>query len=339
MAHRSTLAIIVVVMIFIVGLFTETAALTATRLSAKAAKHPRTLTHGLFLAKRASSSNSAIKLPRITISASDVAAAIGQNKWRPSEEILEKLWQKHQATTFETLTKTEEALLAVQADVTGQASKLLEEAQKLAKTTKNSEDTVKLFTHLSKQIADISTLTPAQKEQSIALIQSEIFTQHGIQQESSTVTTIKEKVISQESKLLPVDQFYSKPLIASPSFSYVITGKIDCLELLPTGEMRIYEIKNRTNRLFKSLVDYERIQVNTYQHLTGFKGPSPALLVENFKDKSKTEMNMIEVPWDEAYYNGVLDELKAFATRLDTILTDGDAREEYLRNKKLSPKK
>jgi len=243
--------------------------------------------------------------------------------------MLEELWKKHQAETLTIKTSTEKAFAAVQADTTGAAAKVLLDAQALVEGSKNSQETTQVFAEMAQKLAENPVLSPDQKELATQLLQAQIFTQHGVQREEGTIRAIKEEVISKDSHLLKVDDYFNMPLMRSPSFSYVITGRIDCLELLPTGERRIYEVKNRTKRLFRKLYDSERIQVLTYMALTGHTGPSPALLVEQFND----ERFMLEVPWDEAYFNGVIDQLLDFTKRLDRILTDEEARREYIAKK------
>jgi len=269
---------------------------------------------------------------RIVIAASDVAAAVNRNRYKSSDEVLEKLWQKYQADTLTILTKTEKQLEAVASDASGQATAILQQAEALSKLTKDSKETAALVSDLSQKLRENVNLSQESKNLAVDLLQSKVFKQHGIQKEDQTIKKIEKEVIASDSRLVKVDKIFSVPLLVSSlsEYWYDIAGRIDCLELLPTGEKRVYEVKNRANRLFKKLTEYEKIQVMVYMSITGFQGPSPALLVEQYNQ----EKHVLEVPWDEDYYQTITNELKDFVVKLDNILVDSKARNKYLADKK-----
>ena len=52
---------------------------------------------------------------RITLRASDVAAIIGRNKYKPRSEVFDDLWKKHRPSTFKGQTKKDRAEEALSA--------------------------------------------------------------------------------------------------------------------------------------------------------------------------------------------------------------------------------
>ena len=69
------------------------------------------------------------------------------------------------------------------------------------------------------------------------------------------------------------------------------------------------EIKNRVNKLFYSLREYEKVQIMCYMHIFNIK---KSHLVEAFKKKFNAEINIIEVKYDESYMNNIICKIYNF---------------------------
>ena len=52
---------------------------------------------------------------RVIIRASDVAACVGRNQYKPRSEILDEIWKKNWPETFTGKTKRERAMIALRA--------------------------------------------------------------------------------------------------------------------------------------------------------------------------------------------------------------------------------
>ena len=65
----------------------------------------------------------------------------------------------------------------------------------------------------------------------------------------------------------------------------------------------LIEIKNRMRRIFGRVVDYERVQIHVYMAMAKTE---KSQLVERYKDK----IMIHEVEYDDAFMDGILDELK-----------------------------
>ena len=77
-------------------------------------------------------------------------------------------------------------------------------------------------------------------------------------------------------------------------FEIVLVGKIDGV----TENGEIIEIKNRINKNFNFLKDYEKPQIMTYLWMHKAK---QGFLVENLKSKKKSEINVITVDYKDNY--------------------------------------
>lgn len=109
-------------------------------------------------------------------------------------------------------------------------------------------------------------------------IQQDLQIKRGIQKEKDNLNSMEKKrnwsITHRNSKL------YKKELYRHPQDTYcvVLKGKVDGL-----CENRIIETKNRTRCLFKTLRDYERVQLESYMYLTGI---DEATLTEHYNEDS-----------------------------------------------------
>lgn len=253
---------------------------------------------------------------RIVISASDVASCIGENQFKKSDEVLEKLWRKYQKETFTLVTKDEVA----------QAVLMNPEAERVYKAvqdtiTKDSSETQKVFEEAALTIKSIATLSDAEKEVVLEAVRKNAYTSHGIRQEDATAL----KVSSEKGVCLARDdKFYTEHICTVAGYEAVVTGRVDRIEQCPDGSKVLVEIKNRTKRLFRQLYPTERIQLQVYLQLLDIE---KGKLVEQYNN----EVNTIEVTRDREYWRTYIHpKLVEFATALIAILTDPVARDRYI---------
>lgn len=91
-------------------------------------------------------------------------------------------------------------------------------------------------------------------------------------------------------------KMYEKILYTEPNNIYqlIIRGKMDGIT-----DNIIIETKNRTNKLFNHIPDYEKVQLECYMYLSGL---NKALHIEHFNNNS----NEIEYNHDEEFWNQCL---------------------------------
>lgn len=240
-----------------------------------------------------------IPVKKIIIKASEVAACIGKNPFKKPQEISDEIWKKYLPETFTGTTKNDRArqYIAQSADA--------QNALQLAMSTKanQSTDTQSIVSVVEKSINSDVLLSTIQKREVNDYIRSQVFTTFGTKSEDKT----SDKVVIDEGVILERDEsFYTTEITNICGTKYVITGKIDRIEVKPDGTRVLVEIKNRTRCLFNSLRDYELVQVQTYLKLTGL---THARLIEQYNN----EINSYNIEWDHNYWeNTVKPNLETF---------------------------
>jgi hypothetical protein len=212
---------------------------------------------------------------KIVLKASDVAAIIGRNQYKPRQEVLDELWKKYSPETFTGKTKRDRAVeiirsSAVAQDVLNCVSQI---------KAKDSTEVQNIVSNVRKHINSDEKLTKEQKDEVIAHITSNVYTSHGVRSEDRT----SDKVASDENvRLVRDNSFYNYEICTIDGVKFVVTGKIDRIEERPDGSRVLVEIKNRTNRLFRRVVEYEMVQVQVYLQMLGL---IHARLVEQYNNQ------------------------------------------------------
>jgi RecB family exonuclease len=240
---------------------------------------------------------------RIVIKASDVAACVGLNPYKPAQEVRDELWKKHWPETFTGRTKRDVAEEALGRSSTSR--KLLAEA--LAFRAENSEAAQSNFTQIKDKIEADASISAADKQTLVEHLRSKCYTTHGTRSEDKTSTKLTEET---GAVLVKDNAFYNLTLLEMDDVTFVITGKVDRIEVGPDGSRTLVEIKNRTRGLFKSLREYENVQIQVYLQMLGLVH---AKLVEQYNNS----INTIAVDRDEELWVNVLEPgLKSFALDL-----------------------
>jgi len=245
---------------------------------------------------------------RIILKASNVAAMIGRNRYKPRQEVLDELWKKNRPDTFTSKTKEDRAEEALKVSIDARA--VLETALKVE--TKDSDQVQKVFEVAQKAINFDTKLNKEQKVEVIEHIRSKVYTTHGTRSEDKTAETVTK---TEGVKLVRDDHFYTLPVCEIFENKYVICGKVDRIEERPDGSRVLVEIKNRTNRIFGSVPEYEFIQVQVYLQMLGLVH---ARVVEQYNNQVLSH----DVTRDEEFWkNKVVPELKEFCEELNQKLT------------------
>lgn len=247
-------------------------------------------------------------MPRVTLKASDVAAIIGKNRYKPRSEVFDEMWKKYSPETFNGKTKVDKARAAL--SVSSEAQKVFDNATAIQ--TRDSAETMKVFQIAQAKVNCDPKLNEQQKSEIIEHIRSSVYTSHGTRKEDVTAT----KVASEEGVRLTRDNsFYNYEICTIGDYKFVVTGKIDRIEEHPDGSKTLVEIKNRTNRLFKMVVEYEMIQIQVYLQMLGLLH---ARLVEQHNDQ------MLSHPIDrdeEIWINEIVPGLEKFCKELHSVFS------------------
>jgi len=236
---------------------------------------------------------------RVIIKASDVAACIGLNPYKPATEVRDELWKKHWPDTFEGLTKRDEANEALGRSTTSQ--KVLSQA--VAFKAKDSAEAQANYEKAKSEIEKDVTLSTDDREKIVEHLRSKCYTTHGTRSEDKTA----DKVTSETGVTWVRDNnFHQLPLLETDDgTTFFITGKVDRIEIAEDGRKTLVEIKNRTRCLFNTVREYENVQIQVYLRMLGLM---KAKLIEQYNNKTGTlEVTRDEEIWDNEIWPGLLD--------------------------------
>jgi hypothetical protein len=242
---------------------------------------------------------------RVIIKASDVAACVGRHQYKARSEVLNEIWKKNWPNTFTGQTKTDKAREILQ--ISPEAQKVLTAAVDIK--ARDSAEVQTVFAKAKEAINSDPKLSTAQKAEVLEHVRSQVYTTHGTRSEDKT----SDKVATTENtRLVRDDSFYNLDVCTIGDVKFVVCGKIDRIEERPDGSRILVEIKNRTNRLFRRVVEYEFIQVQVYLQMLGLVH---ARLVEQYNNQVLSH----DVERDEeTWINELLPSLVGFCEELYT---------------------
>lgn len=245
---------------------------------------------------------------RVVLKASNVAAMVGRHRYKPRSEVFDELMKKYAPEKFMGKTKEDKAEEALA--VSSIAKEVLNSALNIK--AQNSTQVQQVFNEARDRINFDSKLNNEQKAEVIEHLRSKVYTTHGTRSEDKTSDKVQ---IDEGVQLVRDDSFYQIEVCRLGDTRYVIVGKIDRIEERPDGSKVLVEIKNRTNRLFNSVPEYEFIQIQVYLQMLGLVH---ARLVEQYNNQVKShEVNRDEETW----VNEILPELQKFCEELHLKIT------------------
>jgi len=245
---------------------------------------------------------------RVVLKASNVAAMVGRHRYKPRSEVFDELMKKYAPEKFMGKTKEDKAEEALA--VSSIAKEVLKSALNIK--AQNSTQVQQVFNEARDRINFDSKLNNEHKAEVIEHLRSKVYTTHGTRSEDKTSDKVQ---IDEGVQLVRDDSFYQIEVCRLGDTRYVIVGKIDRIEERPDGSKVLVEIKNRTNRLFNSVPEYEFIQIQVYLQMLGLVH---ARLVEQYNNQVKShEVNRDEETW----VNEILPELQKFCEELHLKIT------------------
>lgn len=229
---------------------------------------------------------------RVVIKASEVAAICGLNRYKPRSEVFDETWKKYSPETFTGRTKNDRAEAALGAS--DEARKVLRSAVNIK--AKDSTEVQAIFEDAKAKVNLDPKLSVEQKAEVIEHLRSKVYTSHGTRTEDKTSAKVEADT---GAKLIRDNAFYNIDVCTLGDVSFVVTGRIDRIEEQPDGSRVLVEIKNRTNRLFKSVVEYEMVQVQVYLQMLGLVH---ARLIEQYNNQVLSH----SIDRDEEFWNNII---------------------------------
>lgn len=245
-----------------------------------------------------------IGIPKVIIGASSVASAIGIG-FKRQPEMIEDLWKKYSPKTFDGKTKEDIALEVFDANPSSQS--ILKDAEDFKSET--SADVDKKIRAVYHQIEN-SGMQP--KDIMIAKdhLRKTLYTNHGTRNEYKTAD-------ADGAKLIEDDTFYELDICTIEGTLYQIVGRIDRIQLNDNGSRTLVEIKNRANKLFGRVRDYEEVQCQTYLQMLNNVGY--CRLVEQYNDERRGYL--IEKN-DQKWKNNIVPKLQNFCELFHSMLSE-----------------
>lgn len=274
-----------------------------------------------IFAHQVSSSSGAIRHPKknaIFISASDVSAIVGKNRYKSREDVLELMWQRYAPHTKTFLTTSEAAMKTISSEKSGETLKVFKEATTLAGAAMSSSGVQDVIKNATEKVKENDNLSLPEKQLVIELLRSSVSTTFGTIAERRTANIEQNQVSDIGIKVVEVEETFTMPLIETEHYQFYLVGRIDRLEFFPDGKIVLVEIKNRVNRLFRRVPPYEYVQVQVYLKLLDLK---EAKLIEQFNgDTMKTD-----IVYDSNFFQTeIIPDLFEFAFTFERILVDSN---------------
>ena len=254
------------------------------------------------------------------VCASDLAVITGHNTYKSIDEIYLKYWKRYFKEDYEKIQSILKSKKIPQ--------KLQETAEQCIERIgkKNNVDITKMVSECSKQSGTkdfnstkkqilekvLKSVDPKEKKSIAEAIEQSTNTRFGIKNENPVIpmyeyltgnqVEISRKYWREDVFIIPNNINSKNKNTGSDIWS--IGGKVDGLTINSDDNKIIVEIKNRVNRLFYKLRDYEKVQIYAYMFALNMK---KAHLVECLQTKSKKNpeknINIIEVDWDSTFWD------------------------------------
>ena len=261
-------------------------------------------------------------MTRINIYASELATLIGINPYQKIKDSLLKLWQKCDEEDYERtldyIEQTKQIKFEVKQDDIENVKKIafesginmnkINECLNTANTSELLQKRNELLKESQSQITNPQKMVEFKKT-----LESATNKNFGTKNESNVMELYKQKT---GKNVLTPSKYVNKKLCSYNGRDWYIGGKIDGI----TDDNIVIEIKNRMYRLFNSMKDYEKPQLQSYLYILG---PTKGHLVECVKGRNGSNINIIEEQFDEEYWNNfVLYRLNNFIKIYNIFLND-----------------
>lgn len=265
---------------------------------------------------------------KICIYASDLAVITGHNKYQDVSEIILKLWQRNFPEDYSNILNKVSESTGV--DIVEETPE--EILKRLSKTHKIDDVSSQLYKCLkADNVSDLKTnqnslikkfekLPESDKALVKECVKRKTNTNFGTKFES---TTLKKYMEETGDKVDTVNTFYKKDLFITKNKNvWSIGGRIDGIN----KDKVLIEIKNRVNKLFYKLRDYEKVQVYAYMSILNLQ---KAKLVESIKTNNSCDINIIDVEYDPQWWETEIEaKVSKFIKKFEKFLYNEEKKIE-----------
>lgn len=269
----------------------------------------------------------------ICIYASELAVITGHNKYQNINDIILKLWKKNFREDYKRIKKNIENLEKIQIieetnmDLVERISKQENiDLNKELKKCLESNSVCDLKKNKEEVMKKISVLSGKKKTILEDTINQLTNTDFGTKSENKTLVQYQNKT-NNIVKLLP--NFFKREIVEYENITWSIGGRVDGMSVINEQDT-IIEIKNRVNRLFYKLRDYEKVQIYAYMFIHDYKHGQ---LIENLRKEKDSKINIIDVDMEEDFWkNDVLEKVLDFIKTFMLFIKDESSKAKLLIN-------
>jgi len=256
---------------------------------------------------------------RICIYSSELAVITGHNTYKDVSEIILKLWQKNFPEDFQQILDEKKIVVESPDEYIQRISKenKLDIKEKL-NSCLNSDDVIDMNKKQKEIIKQLGSVSEKDRQMIKDCIKEKTNTNFGTKHENNGVEKYEEEYGDTVKK---VDTFFKK-FVYSGEYEWYVGGKIDGIN----KDNVLIEVKNRMNRLFYKLRDYEKVQIFSYLYILEI---TKARLVECFKKKDSCNINVIDVDFDQDFWdNEILSKIVSFSSMFENFMKNRTKRLE-----------
>jgi hypothetical protein len=271
----------------------------------------------------------------IYISASELAVLSGHNTYKNKSEFLVKYWKKYFSKDFlriQHLIQKQNKLVVLPEtahQTVARIAKANNVDQKIMNTLYSSSKNKNAKSMVSQKESAINAIIKNVPKNQQDLLKksanSVVYTNFGTRNEYNGVDLFSEEYNVQVRR--PTNYFSEDLFIiecGKDTHIWSIGGKIDGIYTDNDGSETILEIKNRMKGLFNKLRDYEKVQCFAYMFALNKQKVD---LAECYKKKDSIEMNVIDILWDDEFWNNqIISNLSTFVDDFYDFLEDDERK-------------
>ena len=260
----------------------------------------------------------------LVITISQISILTGHNIYQSQRDYLINFWKKTNKDDFNSYKELTKFEIKDDKTVFNNIAKKhkLDIHDDLYKCYK-SKNTNELDKNKQILLSKVDKLDEKEKKEITESIKNLSNTRFGVKNEDD-VCKIYENMMNCE--ITKDNIFVKKKIVENDKFSIRVGGKIDGIN---KKDGTIIEIKNRMKKLFYELRGYEKVQLMCYLYL--FKA-SKGYLVEAYRKKEGTDVNIIECDYDEDMMNKIINVLTNFGNYYYNFINNHDLKINLLTN-------
>jgi hypothetical protein len=270
----------------------------------------------------------------IFMCASDLAVITGHNPYKDKSEITLKYWKKHfKADYIETKQymkknnideKIEETPMECIERISKENNIDIKNIKSDLYKCLDTKDTETLQKEKDKMIKNVLNKMPQKNKEAFTESVNHITnTQFGIRFENNGIDIYKQKTgneVEKCSKYFKQELFIIENETDDCMDIWSIGGKVDGIVTEKDGSKSILEIKNRVNKLFNNVRDYEKVQCYAYMYALDI---NTIYLSEILKSRKNNNMNIFEIKFKEEFWQKeILDNINNFVDNFYDFLGD-----------------